>query len=66
MMRALTLLVLIFGVAACSGAPDNGMAFRDVGPEQSTFFVTPAAPLATPPTRTLPLPTPGGVNRAMR
>ncbi|WP_108814447.1 DUF3035 domain-containing protein [Loktanella sp. Alg231-35] len=66
MMRVLTLFVLAFGVAACSGAPDNGMGFRDVGPEQSTFLVTPAGPLQTPPSRALPQPTPGGTNRAAR
>lgn len=65
-MRALTVLALVLLTAACSGRPDDGMAFRDVGPEQSSFLVTPAAPLQTPPTLTLPQPTPGGVNRAAR
>jgi uncharacterized lipoprotein len=63
-MRALVFTVLaIITTAACSGGT-GGKAFRDVGPEQSTFLVTPADPLETPPSQALPTPTPGGVNRA--
>ena len=65
-MRATIFLVLAFAATACSRSNDNGMAFGDVGPEQSTFFVTPAEPLAIPPTTALPQPTPGGTNRATR
>ena len=63
-MRAFTISVIALTLmSACSGNTD-GKEFRDVGPEQSTFVVTPAAPLATPPSRVLPTPTPGGTDRA--
>lgn len=63
-MRAITLSGLAFTLMAACGGNVDGKEFRDVGPEQSSFLVTPAAPLESPPTRVLPQPTPGGENRA--
>lgn len=66
-MRALILTVLALSLtAACGNRGPEGKAFRAIGPEQSTFLVTPAAPLETPQTFALPTPTPGGNNRATR
>ena len=63
-MRAFAILAILTALTACS-SPDNGsMPFRAIGPEQSTFLVTPADPLEVPPVLTLPQPTPGGTNRA--
>ncbi|MGJ8622825.1 MAG: hypothetical protein ACSHW1_08605 [Yoonia sp.] len=50
--------------AACGGEDPDAMEFREVGPEQSTFLVTPADPLVIPQPLALPQPTPNGVNRA--
>ena len=64
-MRAIVFSILALTVtAACGNRGENGVAFGDIGPEQSTFFVTPAAPLETPPAFVLPAPIPGGKNRA--
>ena len=64
-MRAIILSVLALTlVSACSGNSGEGKPFRGIGPEQSTFLVTPADPLEIPPALTLPTPTPGGANRA--
>ena len=64
-MRALLFPVLaLMLTAACGSGGTEGKPFRSVGPEQSTFLVTPADPLEMPPSLTLPAPTPGGVNRA--
>jgi hypothetical protein len=64
-MRALIFSVLALTLtAACGNRGADGVAFRDIGPEQSTFLVTPADPLEIPPTFALPAPTPGGANRA--
>jgi hypothetical protein len=66
-MRALILSVLALTLTtACGNRGADGVAFRDIGPEQSTFLVTPAAPLEIPSTFALPAPTAGGPNRAMR
>lgn len=64
-MRALIFSILALTVtAACGNRGADGVAFGDIGPEQNTFLVTPAAPLETPPAFVLPAPTPGGTNRA--
>jgi len=64
-MRTIALLALTLStLAACSRSDDGSMPFRAVGPEQSTFFVTPAEPLEVPPVITLVTPTPSGDNRA--
>lgn len=63
-MRATILSMLALTFAAACGGNDTGKDFRDVGPERSTFLVTPAQPIEFPPTTALPQPTPGGVNRA--
>jgi uncharacterized lipoprotein len=66
-MRALILSVLALTLtAACGKSSVENVAFGDIGVEQSSFLVTPAAPLETPPTLALPAPTPGGTNRATR
>ncbi|MFT7106618.1 MAG: hypothetical protein ACJAVT_001139 [Yoonia sp.] len=66
-MRALIFSVLALTLTtACGNRGADGVGFRDIGPEQSTFVVTPAAPLETPPALILPEPTPGGTNRATR
>ena len=66
-MRATLLLVLtLTTVAGCSRGDDGRMGFRDIGPEQSNFTVTPADPLEIPPVLSLPAPNPGGTNRAER
>lgn len=63
-MRALTFLVLAVTLMAACGGSREGKPFRGIGPEQSTFLVTPADPLVIPSPLTLPPPTPGGANRA--
>ncbi len=64
-MRALIFSVLALTLtAACGNRGADGAPFRAIGPEQSSFLVTPAAPLVTPPAFVLPSPTPGGANRA--
>jgi hypothetical protein len=64
-MRAFIFPVLVLALtAACGNGGADGKAFRAIGPEQSSFLVTPADPLVIPTTRTLPPPTPGGTNRA--
>jgi len=64
-MRAFIFSILALTLtAACGNRGGDGVAFGDIGPEQSTFLVTPAAPLETPPAFVLPAPTPGGANRA--
>jgi len=64
-MRALIFSVLALTLTtACSNRGADGVGFREIGPEKSSFLVTPAAPLETPPAFVLPAPTPGGTNRA--
>lgn len=63
-MRAITLSGLALTLVAACGGNVDGKEFRDVGEEQSSFLVTPAAPIEIPATLTLPQPTPGGENRA--
>lgn len=64
-MRALIFSVLALTLTtACGNRGADDVAFGEIGPEQSTFLVTPAAPLETPPAFVLPAPTPGGTDRA--
>jgi len=63
-MRAIIFSVLALSFAAACGSAPEGKEFRSVGPERSTFLVTPANPIEFPPTAALPQPTPGGTNRA--
>lgn len=66
-MRAFIFSVLALTLTtACGNRGADGVGFREIGPEQSSFLVTPAASLETPPTSDLPQPTPGGRNRASR
>ncbi len=64
-MRALSFSVLaLILVAACGNTNGPQLQFRAISTAQGDFTVTPADELQIPPTRTLPTPTPGGVNRA--
>lgn len=64
-MRALSFSVLaLILVAACGNSDEQPLQFRAISSTQGAFTVTPADDLIIPPTRTLPTPTPGGVNRA--
>ncbi len=63
-MRATAFFLILTALAGCSRSDDGRMPFRAIGPEQSSFLVTPADPLVVPPVLTLPAPTPGGGNRA--
>lgn len=63
-MRALSLSVLAFvSLAACSNSEGSFLSSGTIGgPDPTT--VVPRQPLQTPPSFTLPQPTPGGTNRS--
>ncbi|MFD1340800.1 DUF3035 domain-containing protein [Litorisediminicola beolgyonensis] len=66
-MRAPFLILACLALAACGGARNGETNLRDLRsnqPSPEEFAIVPNQPLQTPETSALPVPTPGGTNRA--